>query len=178
LKKVILIILGLVLAIGITILFYNLLTINIDGYLTGYEKESDNNGRIAYTSKDSFKNEMKSYNIPDNVINDMVQNRFNYSIYWIDVNIKNEEGNSIYELKNSLEGVNDRIWITSDLSKEFQYNMESGEEYNLSIRTIIKTEGLDNSQIDGLIKNVSIRISARKYEYIPIWGSKVFNFPE
>lgn len=172
-KKIIIIsIIAIVVLVGAVFL----ISPSLDGYIMCYEKAEENDGHTIYYSREVFCDVgINNFHMSEEVIEDLFDNPKKYTSYWIRISYKNITGYPIYDVRASIPGEYENIWCDQNIFI-VTVNLEGGEEKKDGVLVVIKTENMNDDEIDKLIKSIGITISARNFRPLPIYASKTIYF--
>lgn len=153
-------------------MFYSL---NIGGKMISYKKIDD---YLSNFSEEGFYSDAEFYmNMSNETIEDVWEHKENYTGYFIRIEIQNKSNNSICDVCTKLSKTYDNLWLDSaSISEYTPLYIGAKEKYNRSIIIIVKTENMNDNEIDELIKSIGVTICARNYEWLPIYASKTIYF--
>jgi hypothetical protein len=175
-KKKIIIISIIVIAVLIGVVL--LMSPNIDGSLINYTKAEENDGHTTYSgSRESFYYEgSNNFNMSDEVIEDVLDHPDKYTSYWVGISYKNISGHTVYDIKASLPKKYDDLWFDKSSISEWPIDLKGNETRESNVLVMIKTENMNDDEVDRLIKSIGITISARNFDWFPIYASKTIYF--
>ena len=144
------------------ILYGIFLTPNINGYLYGYEKLEEDYDPKYFTE------------MSNGTIDDIEKYPEKYSLYWIDMKFENITDHYIYNLNAKLSKKYSNVWLSDPFTgggfPEFPFDLTEREASDWGVSIVIKTEQMNETDIDKLIRGIGITIHAQNTE-LPVFAS-------
>lgn len=160
-----------------TVGFFMIFSENINGRMIHYEKDE---GFFTDFAEEGFYFDAEFYmNMNRETIDEIWKHKENYAGYLIEIDIQNITDHVIYDVRAQLSKKYNNLWFDSASIAESPLNLAGKERYYPhNIIVILKTDNMTSDEIDQLIKGIGITISARNYEWLPIYASKTIYFEE